>query len=463
MSTNKAALLWEQVLTQIEKEIPGRTFETWIKPLVPLNMDEKSFELGASKNFVKEWIEDHFSGKISAILNEVAGQSFVLAITNMEDGKNDDIPEKNLEKSNEFLSLREEQSIIKSALPLNKDDISASINKKYTFDNFVIGNSNRFACAASRAVAEAPARAYNPLFLYGGVGLGKTHLMYAIGNEIKANNPALNVLYISSELFTNELINSIRDKNTEKFRQKYRNIDCLMVDDIQFIANKEHTQEEFFHTFNTLHNSNKQIIISSDRPPKEITTLEERLRSRFEQGLITDIQPPDIETRIAILQKKAIMQNLEIPSDVITFVASKIQNNIRELEGALLRIVAFSSVNKLPINMDAATESLKNIIDTDSGKPVTIEKIQDTICSHYKIKKEELLAKKRTRNIVYPRQIAMYLCRELTDSSLPRIGEMFGGRDHTTVIHAIEKIHKEIEIGGELSKEIQSFIKKINS
>ena len=301
----------------------------------------------------------------------------------------------------------------------------------------MIGNSNRFAHAAALAVSEAPARAYNPLFIYGGVGLGKTHLMHAIGHHVINNTPSYRVMYLSSEKFTNEFINSIRDNKTEAFRNKYRTIDVLLIDDIQFLAGKERTQEEFFHTFNALHESNKQIIISSDRPPKEIPTLEDRLRSRFEWGLITDIQPPDLETRIAILRKKASSENISMDDDVILYIANNIVTNIRELEGAFIRVIAYSSLTKRKIDVPLAQETLQSIIAAyEKPKIITIEKIQKVTAEHFALRVDELKAKKRTKNVALPRQIAMYLARELTDSSLPKIGEEFGGRDHTTVMHA---------------------------
>ncbi|BBB90569.1 MAG TPA: chromosomal replication initiator protein DnaA [Methylomusa anaerophila] len=338
-----------------------------------------------------------------------------------------------------------------------------SLNPKYVFSTFVIGNSNRLAHAASLAVSEAPAQVYNPFFIYGGVGLGKTHLMHAIGHRIRENNPNMKVVYISSEKFTNELINSIRDGNPESFRQRYRNIDVLLVDDIQFLSKKEHTQEEFFHTFNTLHEANKQIIISSDRPPRDIQTLEDRLRSRFEWGLITDIHPPDLETRIAVLRKKAMLENLNVPNEVIVYIASRIENNIRELEGAFIRVIAFASLNNHQIDIDLATEALKDIFPHGRPKQITTDLIQDIVAAYFKIKLEDLSAKKRSRNVTYPRQIAMYLCRELTEISLPKIGEIFGGRDHTTVIHAHDKISRERSTDAKLNNTIKDLIKRIES
>lgn len=332
------------------------------------------------------------------------------------------------------------------------------LNDKYSFNTFVIGSGNRFAHAASLAVAEAPAKAYNPLFIYGGVGLGKTHLMHAIGHYVIDHNPNAKVVYLSSEKFTNEFINSIRDNKAVNFRNKYRNVDVLLIDDIQFLAGKEQTQEEFFHTFNALHEESKQIVISSDRPPKEIPTLEDRLRSRFEWGLITDITPPDLETRIAILRKKAKAENLDIPNEVMLYIANQIDTNIRELEGALIRVVAYSSLINQDMNADLAAEALKDIIPNSKPKILTITDIQQLVGEHYHVKLEDFKAKKRTKSVAFPRQIAMYLSRELTDSSLPKIGNEFGGRDHTTVIHAHEKISKMLQTDQELQQKVEELI-----
>lgn len=366
-------------------------------------------------------------------------------------------PTNSIEKSNTLKEKRLNQSNI--ILPPEE----FILNPKYIFSTFVIGNSNRLAHAASLAVSEAPAQVYNPFFIYGGVGLGKTHLMHAIGHRIKENNPNMKVVYISSEKFTNELINSIISGNPESFRQRYRNIDVLLVDDIQFLSKKEHTQEEFFHTFNTLHDANKQIIISSDRPPREIQTLEDRLRSRFEWGLITDIQPPDLETRIAVLRKKAMIENINVPNEVIVYIASRIENNIRELEGALIRVVAYASLNNQPIDIDLATEALKDIFPNGRPKQITTDLIKEIVATYFKLKLDDLSAKKRTRNVAFPRQIAMYLCRELTETSLPKIGEIFGGRDHTTVIHAHDKIHRERNADAKLNNTVKELIKRIES
>jgi chromosomal replication initiator protein len=350
------------------------------------------------------------------------------------------------------------------SLSTAQDEVLPGIlNPRYTFDTFVVGNSNRFAHAASLAVAEAPARAYNPLFIYGGVGLGKTHLMQAIGHYVLEQNPGSKVVYVTSEKFTNDLINAIGKKSMVEFRDRYRNIDVLLVDDIQFVAGKESTQEEFFHTFNALYEANKQIVMSSDRPPKEIPTLEERLRSRFEWGLTTDIQPPDLETRIAILRKKAASDSLEIPEEVLSYIANRVHSNIRELEGALNRVIAVASLSRRSISVEIAEEALKDIVGSVRQRQITIEMIQNAVANHYSIKAADMRSKKRTRAVTFPRQIAMYLARELTDSSLPRIGEEFGGRDHTTVLHAYEKIQRMLQKNPSLQKEISQLVQELRN
>ncbi len=337
------------------------------------------------------------------------------------------------------------------------------LNPKYLFDTFVIGSGNRFAHAASLAVAEAPAKAYNPLFIYGGVGLGKTHLMHAIGHYVREHKPDAKVVYLTSEKFTNEFINAIMENKTAEFRNKYRTVDVLLIDDIQFIAGKESTQEEFFHTFNALHEENKQLVISSDRPPKEIPTLEDRLRSRFEWGLITDITPPDLETRIAILNKKAKAEGLDIPNEVMMYIANQIDTNIRELEGALIRVVAYSSLVNQDIDASLAADALKDIIPSKKPKIITTQHIMEVVGEKYNVKIEEFIAKKRTKSIAFPRQIAMYLSRELTDLSLPKIGDEFGGRDHTTVLHAHDKISKLLVDDTVLTKEIEEIKETLKS
>ena len=450
MSSYDLAEVWVKFLEKFHESTSENVYNAWIKPLIPLEITDTYLKVGAKNNFTKKWLEETYTTVIEGMLASITGTNLQFRIENL-DIKNEGA-ETETPLSENQLSAHEEQTIYNKAvvatsiLPpvknifsqqdLFDDDIQSNLNPKYVFETFVIGNSNRFAYAAAQAVAVNPATAYNPLFIYGGVGLGKTHLMHAIGNHIKMNDPKTKILYISSEKFTNEIINSIQNKNTDAFRKKYRNIDCLIIDDIQFLKNKEMTQEEFFHTFNTLYEANKQIIISSDRLPREIETLEDRLRSRFESGLLADIQPPDLETRIAILRKKAESENISIPHDVISLVASSIDTNIREIEGAYTKIVAYASLMGSPITVELAKKILDDMGTSTKNKQITFDDIIQVTAEYFKLKKEEFFSKKRTQNIAYPRQIAMYLCRELADLSYPRIGELFGGRDHTTVIHA---------------------------
>ena len=475
MDTKQLQAIWEQILVELSKDISKLSCDSFLKPIVPLSINEQILELGTPNQFVKEFLEDRYVNSIKAATAKVTNNNLQLKIINLQLGDTVEpelvstVPSISSVNTAEEFVLPTSTAVTATTAPEIKPtnsvilEDSFSLNPKYVFETFVTGNSNRFAHAAALAVAEAPAKVYNPFFMYGGVGLGKTHLMHAIGHRILEKNPNLRVLYISSEKFTNELINSIRDGNPESFRQKYRNIDVLLVDDIQFLSKKEHTQEEFFHTFNTLHNANKQIIISSDRPPREIQTLEDRLRSRFEWGLITDIQAPDLETRIAILRKKALLENLTVPNDVMLLIASRIDNNIRELEGALIRVMAYASLTNQVVTNELVSEALKDVFPHGKTKEITLELIQEIVSSYFKIKMEDLLAKKRTRNLAFPRQIAMYLSRELTDTSLPRIGELFGGRDHTTVIHAHDKIARERNEDNKLNNTIKELIKRIES
>jgi chromosomal replication initiator protein len=459
--------IWEKTLENIKEQITNPSFNTWFSETkAVLTTGENQLVLQVPNNFIQEWIETQYTDLIEEILNELTGNKWTLLLLTPEQVKkfkekqkeNKDYNKNDPENTND-LEVVEENIEEKSS----DQEFQNGFNPKYTFDTFVVGNSNRFAHAASLAVAEAPAKAYNPLFIYGDVGLGKTHLMQAIAHFILKNNPDYKVVYVSSETFTNELINSIKDDSTVDFRDKYRNIDILLVDDIQFLAGKERTQEEFFHTFNTLHESNRQLIISSDRPPKEIPTLEERLRSRFEWGLITDIQKPDLETRIAILRKKADVENLTIPNEVIIYIANKIQSNIRELEGALVKVIAYSSLVDREIDIELAREALKDLVNKKKHEQieVNIERIKKIITDDYNLKMEDMESKKRTQNIAFPRQIAMYLSRELTDFSLPHIGNEFGGRDHTTVIHAHNKIKEKIENENDFSNKIERLTDKI--
>lgn len=436
--------VWEKTLDVIKVELTEVSFNTWLKSIQPISIKENVITFSVPDDFTKGILEARYVTLIKNALKQVSSEYYDIRFI---------IPT----EDNYALMMREtlEKNVV-------EETVNSSLNPKYTFDTFVIGNSNRLAHAASVAVAESPAKAYNPLFIYGGVGLGKTHLMHAIGHYILKQSTKSKVVYISSETFTNELINSIRDDRNNEFRNKYRSVDVLLIDDIQFIAGKERTQEEFFHTFNSLYEANKQIIISSDRPPKEIPTLEDRLRSRFEQGLIADIQAPDLETRIAILRKKAKVENLSISDDVMLLIAKKIQSNIRELEGALIRIVAYSSLTNGEINEELANEALKDIISSSKPKLVTPDAIKEIVGQYYSMKIEDFNAKKRNKSIVLPRQIAMFLTRELTDLSLPRIGEEFG-RDHTTIMHAYEKISSDMKIDIQLKSVLEELKNKIES
>ncbi len=422
--------IWEAVLQCLRKEIGSTSFEIWFSQVKYNTSRQDKIYITVPNSLTKEWIEARYLETMQKTFRDLSKQDIYLVLTTQP--------------------------------PVGKDGYISPLNSKYTFDTFVVGNSNRFAHAACYAVGESPSRAYNPLFIYGGVGLGKTHLMQAIAHRILKINPLFSVVYVSSEQFTNDLISSIKDDTTSSFRSKYRSIDVLLIDDIQFLAGKERTQEEFFHTFNTLYEANKQLVISSDRPPRNIPTLEDRLRSRFEWGLITDIQPPDLETRIAILRKKAQTENLNIPYDILDYIANYIDSNIRELEGALVRLVAYATINNKPLDMNTASEALKDILPPPHAKKITIENIQKTICNYYHLDLAELLSKKRNKQLVYPRQIAMYLCRKMTDASLPIIGDQFGGRDHTTVMHGIEKIEKELATNHELASLIDDFYKQLD-
>lgn len=441
---------WQKILSIIRTKLNKPSFDTWFKATKAIKFTDTQLLITGPNFFIVNWLEENFTNFVSSIvLREMGNQVNVKFITE-EEATQTEIEAMNLQISPTRVAIYDEPT-------------SNMLNPKYKFDTFVIGSNNRFAHAASLAVAEAPAKAYNPLFLYGGVGLGKTHLMHAIGHYILEHNPTNRVVYTTSEKFMNEFINAIRDNHGENFRNKYRNIDILLIDDIQFLAGKEQTQEEFFHTFNALHTDNKHIVLSSDRPPKEIETLEERLRSRFEWGLITDIQPPDLETRIAILRKKAKADNLNIPNEAMIYIANQINTNIRELEGALTRIVAFSTMTNQDITTHLAAEALKDLIPSSRPKTITIQDIQHRVGNFYGLKMEDFKARKRTRAIAFPRQIAMYLSRELTNYSLPKIGEAFGGRDHTTVIHAYDKITQHLQEDQELYQIVQDLINKIKN
>ncbi len=424
-----AGLTWEKSQNYIREKIGATSYDRWFTLLNVRGKEPDILVIEAPDDFFKNWVVEHYAQLINESLARISVDKIeVVFETNPQPSKNEHPP----------------NSPATEKIPGESTPSLNTINSRFTFDNFVVGPSNRFAHAACMAVAESPAKAYNPLFIYGGVGLGKTHLMQAIALQIQNHNSKVKHHYITSERFTNELIDAIRHRATPQFRQKYRNIDVLLIDDIQFIAGKESTQEEFFHTFNALHNDRKQIIISSDRSPKAISNLEERLTSRFTWGLITDIQPPDFETRAAILRKKIEREPVKVPEDVILFIAEEIRTNIRELEGALIRVVAYSLLDEKPISLDMAKIVLKDMVK-ETVKIINVDMIQKIVADHYQLHISDLKNKRRSRNIVLPRQMAMYLARQLTNLSLPEIGEAFGGKDHTTVLHSWKKIDHDLK------------------
>jgi chromosomal replication initiator protein len=432
-------LLWQKTLAELRETINDQNFNTWIEPLQISKIDGQSVYLEAGNKFIKDWIKDNYKQTIEEAIWKVSSIKYTINITVNKDIKT---KAKNSEKIEHVSEKKVKERIINEVKKTEKIEVS-NLNQKYTFDTFVSGPSNQFAHAASLAVSNNPATTYNPLFIYGGVGLGKTHLVNAIGNELIRQNNNVRICYYSSEKFTNELINSLRHGKMDEFRNKFRSIDVLLIDDIQFIAGKKSTQEEFFHTFNALYESHKQIVVTSDKFPKEIPDLEERLRSRFEWGLIADIQAPDTETKQAILRLKADQNCITIPEDVSYFLSNSITSNVRELEGYLIRVGAYASLTATPINLDMAKTVLKDII-IENSKEITVERIQKFVAEYFQIKVSELKSSKRLKNFVLPRQIAMYISRKLTDLSYPEIGVKFGGKDHSTIIHAIKKIEKLI-------------------
>jgi chromosomal replication initiator protein len=428
-----AESLWSDVSGRLRSALNTTTYETWFTHTAGLELDESRFVLAVPNDFTRDWIEGHFLELIGAAVRDITGvdRAIGLQVLPLDTGAAIASPD------------QPHVAAVERLVPHRPE--SGGFNAKYTFDSFVIGSSNRFAHAAALAVAEAPAQAYNPLFIYGSTGLGKTHLLQAVAQYVSEHSSELSVRYVTSETFMNDFINSLRDKRIEGFKQRYRTYDVLLIDDVQFFEHKERIQEEFFHTFNSLYEAGSQIVMSSDRPPRDIATLEERLRSRFEWGLITDIQPPDLETRIAILRKKVKTDGIHIPDpQVLTFIAGRVSTNIRELEGALTRVVAFSSLTGRAMSVELSQDVLRDVFPQGEAAEVSIKRIQELVSERFSLSLEELCGDKRSQNIVYPRQVAMYLSRELTDSSLPKIGKEFGGRDHTTVIHATSKIARLI-------------------
>src|SRR5256714_1387348 len=447
--------LLSSILSAISKRVNHQSFNTWFKPISHATREDSTIYLKVPNEIFRDWITNNYFDVIEESLQELNLEDYTLDFL-VEEQKpangNGDTATAVMRAKPQPLKEISSYGIAKV---IDLEPIELPLNPKYTFETFVVGSCNQFAHAASLAVVDMPSKTYNPLYVYGGVGLGKTHLMHAIGHAIKVRNGNLRLTYISSEKFMNELINAIRYDKTITFREKYRNIDVLLMDDIQFLAGKERTQEEFFHTFNALYDAQKQIVISSDCPPREIPTLEERLHSRFEWGLIADIQPPDLETKVAILKRKADLDRINLPDNVALFIASKIKSNIRELEGSLVRLTAYASLKGLPVDLDLAHEVLRSIIAEESSG-VTVELIQKTIAAYYGLKVADLKSKNNSRKVAVPRQVAMYLCKTLTKSSFPEIGREFGGKHHTTVLHSVNKI-------AQLSEKDEDFHKAINN
>lgn len=450
--------IWQDVLRIIEDEIMAPvSYKTWFIPIKPERITDRKLTLSVPNKMIKDIIDQKYMDLLQNSVAHIAKQELDVEIII------GDIPDSDL--SVEEKKNKEELQVNAPPPPAvnSGNGNGAPLNPKYTFDSFVVGNSNRFAHAASFAVADSPGETYNPLFIYGGVGLGKTHLMHAIGQHIKEQNKDANVVYVSSEKFMNEMIHSIQNNSNEAFREKYRkNVDVILIDDIQFIAGKESTQQELFHTFNELKDSNKQIILSSDRPPHEIPTLEDRLRTRFASGLIADIQSPDLETRIAILRKKAEADRILVPDEILTYIATKIKSNIRELEGALIRVMAYARLTDEEITVDLATEALKDLVAETKNRTLSIELIQEVVANYYNLSVDDLKSQRRTRNVALPRQIAMYLSRSLTSTSLPKIGEEFN-KDHTTVMHAYSKIQEATESDSAIKTTIDNITKKLTT
>jgi len=432
--------VWEKVQLQLSKELSEQSYKTWLEPLRLLSLDEEKIVLRVPDNYFGKWLRDHYHDLIQSSLRDVLGAPRTILFHVAEEELP---PPATPAHTPQFQMGRPGQVAAKNSP--SADALSESaLHRGYTFDDFVIGPGNRFAHAASVAVSEAPAKNYNPLFIHGPTGLGKTHLMQAIAHEMKRRHPNFKILYISSEKFTNQLITAIQTRSTNQFRSRYRNLDLILIDDIHFLAEKEATQEEFFHTFNTLYDAHKQIVVSSDRPPREIPGLEERLVSRFGWGLVTDIQPPDFETRVAILKKKMEKETVVVPDDVSFFIASQFKSNVRELEGALIRVVAYGTLTAKSIDLALAKQVLRDSVEEEEKK-INMDQIQRLVAEYFNMKVSDLRSKRRTKSIAEPRQIAMYLVRTLTTHSYPEIGEYFGGRDHTTVLHACQKVTRDVE------------------
>jgi len=456
--------VWREAQTHLKNVLTGQTYNTWIEPLSFLSTEDDTLTLQVPSTFIQKWVTDKYLTMIKEVLYALTSVQYHIEFHIAEPKEQHKEEPKEPKQAKSSPAPKEPEKEKEKEKEKDKEkkapEFMPNLNPKYTFDSFVCGASNQFAYAASQAVANKPASNYNPLFIYGGVGLGKTHLVHAIGNHILAKNAKAKICYYSSEKFMNEMINCLRYKKMEEFRNKFRKMDLLLIDDIQFMAGKEATQEEFFHTFNALYDSHKQIVITSDKFPKEIPGLEERLRSRFEWGLIADIQPPNIETKMAILKKKADMHGIELPDDVAFFLANGANSNIRELEGMLIRLEAFASLTGSALTLNMAREVMKDII-VEKTKEVTVEMIQKVVAEHFRIKLSELKSDKRVKTLVVPRQIAIYICRELTKASYPEIGEKFGGKDHSTIIHSVKKIEKQMAGDNEFRASVEDIKKKV--
>lgn len=446
MNNWNAPELWTRIVETIGPELGKDNIELWLRPVEASSLEEHLMRITVPNKFYMEWIKDRCQHRIEALLKTITGKDLALDYALARDLK----------------GLLPDAEPTPQARPHSEFTLS-ELHPRYTFSSFVVGASNRFAHATAEAIAKNPGRQFNPFFLYGGVGLGKTHLMHAVGHAMRRAYAHARVIYTTSETFVNEYINSIRDKNTDEFRAKYRNLDCLLIDDIQFLIAKEASEQEFFHTFNSLFDARKQVIISSDRSPKEMAPLEQRLISRFEWGVVADIKPPDLETRIAILRKKAESEKVFVPDDVVLFVASAIKANIRQLEGALIRLSAFSSLTGSPLSVDTAKELLKDSVGVESGTTVRVETIQRLVAEQYSLEVRDLKSRSRTSEVAFPRQLAMYLSLSLTDSSTTDVGRLFGGRDHTTVIHGRDKIKKMLENDPFFLETVNRLIEKIKT
>ena len=479
MDSSQLKIFWKQVLIKVQESISETVCQMWLEPLTPISLEKNVLSLEIATDFQRQWIEERYLPKLEEAVYKLTGEhlSIILKLANnsvdkRKNGKHKDSPQitlpitpfetdANVELAS-YDSISANDSANTIEVPAIPSD-SSSLISKYTFDSFIIGKSNEFAHAAALAVAKAPGKAYNPFFIYGGVGLGKTHLMHAIGNAIIKNSPSKRILYVSSEHFTNELINALRDNKIAEFKNKYRNIDVLLVDDVQFLAGKDSTQEEFFHTFNSLYNLDKQIVLSSDSHPQSVAGIEERLRSRFDWGLVTDIQKPDFETRIAILQKKAMLENIEVPHEVIARIAKEIDTNVRDLEGVFVRVVAFASLTNKTFDLSVLDDSKKSVDKEAVKAPISIEDIERTVARYFNLSIDELHLKSREPRVAHPRQVVMYLCRELISYSFPAIARHFGGLNHTTVLRAYEKIKFKREKNSDFNSIIENLIMLIKS